>query len=153
MTPTYEKILVPLDGSDLSEKALAHAALMAAQFGSKLVLLRVVPEVRILFELTSSGVPEAHSSNSMQEALLDDASAYLDQHVADLQRQHIQAEALVDIGDPADQIIETAASQNADLVIINTHGRSGVARWTYGSVANKVLQGAPCPVMLVRDTV
>jgi len=152
MNIPYKTIMVPLDGSDLSEKALEHAQMLATELDAELILFQAVPEVNIIFEVTDSGVPEAHSSQTTQESLVDDAARYLESHVNTLQRHKIDARSMVDVGDPADRIIENAKSEKVDALVMNTHGRTGLARWTYGSVAAKVLQEAPCPVLLIRAT-
>lgn len=151
MNVPYKVIMVPLDGSDRSEKALRHAELLAEQFGSELLLFQAVPEVDILFQIADTGVPQASSGESMQRAMLDQATEYLDAHATGLDRRNLKTRVIVDVGDPADKIIDNAAALDADLLVINTHGRSGLARWTYGSVAAKVLEAAPCPVLLVRE--
>ncbi|MEZ4709993.1 MAG: universal stress protein [Caldilineaceae bacterium] len=81
---------------------------------------------------------------------MDEAKSFLDDLVAQLKHRKINAVADIDTGEPAARIVDYAADHDVDLIVMSTHGRTGVKRWTYGSVAAKVLQAAPCPVVVVR---
>ena len=74
----------------------------------------------------------------------------VDDLATSLQHRKICAEGDIDTGDPAMRILHYAEANHMDLIVMSTHGRTGLSRWVYGSVANKVLQAAPCPVMVVR---
>ncbi|MCB0080347.1 MAG: universal stress protein [Caldilineaceae bacterium] len=73
-------------------------------------------------------------------------------HVEHLYHLHIVAETMIDIGDPAGKIVDYAAEHDIDLIVMSTHGHTGLTRWRYGSVTTKVLSEAPCPVLVVRPT-
>ncbi len=80
------------------------------------------------------------------------SSRYLEQVAYRLYADGFKVHSEILSGDPSTTICTTAETLPADLIVMSTHGRSGMARWVYGSVANKVLRNAPCPVLLVRST-
>jgi nucleotide-binding universal stress UspA family protein len=138
----YSTVLVPLDGSPLAERALPYAARLARAAHTRLVLLRVVPE------LDRSAHTEA-----LQEhvRVRTEAEQYLDQIVARVATDPgtPRAETFVDEGEAAARIIAQAQRQRAGLIVMGTHGRSGLGRWLYGSVAESVLRGAELPIFMV----
>lgn len=148
----YRKILVPLDGSNLSTEALPHARALATVTGAALILFQVVPDPSSRGEVLDQSRNIIHSEDR-ERAFIDQAARWLQGVAEALQLHHLDAEAVVQVGAPALQIVDYAREQHIDLIIMSTHGRSGLARWVYGSVADKVLQSAPCPVLLVRSSV
>lgn len=165
MSTLYKKILVPLDGSDLAAQALPHAEKIAADSGAKLILLRVVennphfalaPAAMVGAGLTTGvgtgnvGLVMLPTDDDAHRQAMDEAKQSLDLLAEELRYRQIDAEASIDTGDPATQIVDYAADNGVDLIVMSTHGRTGIRRWTYGSVAAKVLQAAPCAVMIVR---
>jgi len=133
-------ILVPLDGSDASEQALAPAQEFADRFGATLTILTVMvryPESRIV-------VPK------LDDRSVESGNTYL----TDVRGRHALSESVMlrcVLGMPAEVIIQSARSENVDLIVMSTHGTTGTdaLKHTIGSVAWKVLQHAPCPVYLV----
>ncbi len=150
MAAMVTKILVPLDGSDLAAQALPYAQELATLSGAKLYLLQVVPSVTKEMELTVQ-LHLQRVDESEQEPPLNEAMGSLEEIVNDLKLHKIDAEAVVDVGHPAEKIVDYALDNKVDLIVMSTHGRTGIARWVYGSVANKVLQAASCPILLVRS--
>ena len=144
----YKRLLVPLDGSALAEEALTHARNLAAQFGSKIILLRVVvsPYAIAAPDLILAGYDPVDAD------FIKTAEEYLQSVAAGLQLAGLQATARTCEGPVAEAIIGYAADADADMIVMSTHGRGGLSRWVYGSVADRVLQAAPCPVLLVRAT-
>jgi nucleotide-binding universal stress UspA family protein len=144
------QILVPLDGSALAESILPHAATLARLTGSSLTLMRAVP-VPVMIEAIGGAVAPSSSTWQAWEAEMADARDYL----ADIARclQHdgfsVQTE-LIDA--PAATAILSYASQNSGVIAIAmaTHGRSGLKRWVFGSVTEKVLHAATKPLLLAR---
>lgn len=128
---------------------MPHAQALAAQSGAELVLFQVIPELgnELMFtpefRIKQPGVAQ-------QEALTEQASHVLQRLADNLALHKISAKVILDIGEPAEKIVDYAANHEIDLIVMSTHGRTGVARWAYGSIASKVLEGAPCPVLLVR---
>jgi nucleotide-binding universal stress UspA family protein len=149
MSLPYQRILLPLDGSETAAQALPHARELAAQSGAELVLFQVIPEggdelvFTAEFQIRQPGV-------SQQEVLTEHVGTLLQRLADDLARQKIPATVILDNGEPAEKIVDYATNHEIDLIVMSTHGRTGLARWTYGSVAGKVLSAAPCPVLLVR---
>ncbi len=146
------KILVPLDGSELAESALDPAMAIAAAVKSDLLMLRVVagrgplPET---IDLAGDDVAAALSEADAQERA--EAEAYLQRVYAARDNQHLFFDVQSTDGDVADAIVSYADSQNVDLIVISSHGRSGVGRWLHGSVAEKVLRGANCATLIIRQ--
>ncbi len=130
----YKKILVPLDGSAFSERALPLAETLAHALDARLILLRVVSGA------ASSGVDPT------------EAQAYLTALETGVFRRGVACEIATPYGDAADGILMEAALQSADLIVMCTHGRSGLGRWIYGSVAEQVVNHSTTPVLLVRPT-
>jgi len=154
MTALYQKILLPLDGSEFAAEALPHAEAMAFSSQAKLVLFQVVEEIQdfALEQTKSLGIPTVAHDESKQNQALDAAQSYLDELIASLRHRQIDASADMGSGDPATAIVEYARHEGVDLIVMSTHGRTGLARWAYGSVAHKVLQAAPCAVLVVRPS-
>jgi nucleotide-binding universal stress UspA family protein len=150
MTIPYRKILVPLDGSAVADQALPHAQHLAVQSSAELILFEVVPEVHPEIKLKN----DAHlalSGAEAQQSLVDKSTEALEVLADNLRFHQIQAEAVVEVGEPASKIVEYAAAHATDLIVMCTHGRTGLQRLAYGSIANQVLTTAPCPVLLVRS--
>lgn len=142
-----KKILVSLDGSNLAEKALPYAQHLAERFEAELVLVRVL-------QLSSDFLGIPPGVKVVREQVIRErveAKSYLDRVLLQLRSMRLSAHAIImDVNPPADAIVDLATTEAVDLIIISTHGRSGLSRWFHGSVASKVLQDAPCPVFLVR---
>jgi nucleotide-binding universal stress UspA family protein len=147
----YSKILVPLDGSALSELALPHATALAQHFGSEIILVRVCQPVAVPLEVypTLTGVSYDYSLE-LQTQAEQEVKHYLLEQQKRLQAAAIKCHYLALEGFVPDVILEAAEKEHVDLIVMSTHGRSGISRWVYGSVAAKILQAAHCPVFLVR---
>lgn len=150
MSLPYQKILVSLDGSEIAAQAIPHAEELAHQSGAELTLLRVVPDTSQQAGLTLEMLTEYIEKNR-QHQLVEQAAQTLDRLAESLQHRHIKVQTVVDVGEAAAKILDYAAHHAIDLIVMSTHGRTGLARWAYGSVTAKVLQAASCPVLLVRS--
>ncbi len=141
------KILVPLDGSPVAEAILPFIEQIAGPLDMEIVLLRVVP-------LTSLDVDAMAKQVGAGDPILKelDAQGYLEPRVETLKARGIRAGARVRIGDPPTQIVAAAEEIGADLIAMTTHGRSGLGRLLFGSVAEAVLRAASVPVFLMRMT-
>lgn len=136
-----DRILVPLDGSELAETAIAQATEMAASRSATLMLVRAA-EARTL--------PGTDMIGAQIEAV-QEAEGYLANVKAKLERQGVQkVEANVWYGSAAATIIEAAQLYKPDLIVMSTHGRSGLGRLIFGSVAESVLRGTTVPILLIR---
>jgi len=143
---SISKILVPLDGSDTGQAALDHVELVARETGASVHLLQVISPPGAM-ETSVFGNAEW---DSFFKAMQDAANDYLGSVIEGLKGKGITAKCDIVIGDPADQIIESAEKNKVNLIAMSTHGRTGIARWVLGSVADKVLHGAKIPMWLVR---
>jgi nucleotide-binding universal stress UspA family protein len=142
-------IFVPLDGSGLAEKALAHAVALAKRMKPELHLVRVYTLPANAY-IVADGVI-AQGTQQFREAMSKEAEDYLDGRVQELRGDGLDrviATALE--GDPASEIIDLATKTENSLIVMSTHGRSGIGRWALGSVAEKVVQHSRAPVLLLR---
>lgn len=142
----YRKILAPLDGSPLAEVALPHAISLAQQFDAELLLLRIFglpPQLYSALELASTAEAEVLASRS-------EAESYLQTAAFRLRKEGLRVTTLVDSGPIAETIVDLAQVEGVDVIVMSTHGRSGLGRWVYGSVADRVLRSAHVPILLIR---
>jgi len=135
------KILVPVDGSPLAEWAVDEAAGLARENGAKLVLLRAAE---------AHSLPGADPTEA-QVAVVQEAEAYLEGIKARVEAAGVgDVVASVWYGAPAPSIVEAASLGGVDLIVMSTHGRSGLGRLILGSVAESVLRGTETPILLLR---
>lgn len=139
-----KKILVTLDGSEFSERALPYAIEVAEKFSAELEMIWVLQPAIVMSDF---GATTYENLFYMEEK---EATNYLRTRQDELQQRGLRVYYKLLQGSVADVIISQANTDNIDLIVMSTHGRSGFSRWIYGSVATKVLQHAPCPVFLVR---
>lgn len=145
----FHRILVPLDGSQLAERALAPAFALAGHDAAEVILTRV-PVMAQMFIPAEGGYgllyPEQSSGESREEA-----HQYLKQIASAQAGRGLRLRVLVIEGDVAASVVDAARQEQADLIVMSSHGYSGLTRWLLGSVAEKVLHDAPCPVLVVRS--
>jgi nucleotide-binding universal stress UspA family protein len=149
----YRKILLPLDGSTLSAAALPHARKMTRLFNADLIVVRAVADLheRNLHYVPAGMTPQvAEYTQGMLDRWIQEVKEEQAQLMADLRAAQVRATSVVEVGDAAAIILDLAEREAVDLIVMATHGRTGIPRWVYGSVAEKVLQAARCPVLLVR---
>lgn len=147
-----KSILVPLDGSELSEKALKYAQAIVPD-GGRIHLLSVVdtPEYPTSIYYPA-GLPSFELAYSeLQRDVLPQTQEYLARVAEHLQQSNanINVTVKVTIGEPAATIIDYVRDFEIDAVVMSTHGRSGISRWLFGSVAQKVLSAVKCPVFVI----
>jgi nucleotide-binding universal stress UspA family protein len=156
MSITYSKIMVTLDGSAFAAQALPHARSLAEKYDAELILFQAVTETEPSqlegMALDLSGIHEPAPNSGRAKATLDTVKA-LQNQARQFAAEGIRVTPVVQSGSAAESIIDYASAEGVDLIVMSTHGRSGIQRWVYGSVADKVLRGATCPVLLVRLTV
>lgn len=148
---TYERIVVPLDGSDLAEQALPHALTLARALAIPLHLVRVVDTSTISFIGPGMAVEQA-SFAALLEAIASeeqDAADYLAAVSQRLASSGVAISTKVRGGPVVDEVLATL--RPGDLLIMTTHGRTGLARWFLGSVAEAVMRRATTPVLLIRS--
>ena len=143
-----KNVLVATDFSEPSAKALNYARAMARSFGARLHVLHVFEPLWITSaDVVGGGVALA----SMIQGLEDTARKQLDDAVTEEDRRELHADAtLITSESPAREIAHYASEHQIDLIVIGTHGRSGLSRMLIGSVAEKVVRMAPCPVLTVH---
>jgi len=147
MTKYYKHILVPLDGSPLAELALADAFALAELSQAEITLFQVVPPI----DHVIAGEAEHPIYVDQQwEAKKLLALDYLHQVCERVGCPEISVHKAVEMGPAAETIIDYAGHHPIDLIVMATHGRTGLQRWVYGSVADKVLRGANQPILLIR---
>jgi len=147
--PEIARILLPTDGSALSETATTEAALLAQRLGRPVVLVRAIfPEAELAPTAGFDAVyaPEVYAD--LAKSLEQEAKTGLDRVADQLREQGVTVEISL-LSGPAAQTIGEAARPD-DLIVMTSHGRSGFRRWLIGSVAEKLVRTAPCPVVLVR---
>ena len=146
------KILVPLDGSELAERALGPALALARAVNSNVYLLRVVAAGEPMAESmrpTGEQVEAALTATDLEEKGV--AEAYLQSVFSRFENTRLFFDVQTTSGDVADTIVTYADDNHVDLIVISSHGRSGLGRWLHGSVAEKVLRGATCATLIVRE--
>lgn len=144
---THHRLLVPLDGSLLAEKALEPALALAQAMAMELILLRAVNPVHLSLETQTM----KQQADYLEDRELAEAESYMQQIHASLAKQHASLQTIIARAEAADAIIDFSETQPLDIIIMSSHGRSGISRWLYGSVTEKVLRGAPCATMVIRD--
>ena len=150
----YERILVPLDGSKLGESALSYIEELVSKLKPEpkveVTLLQVVSSLTHYIIAGEAGVQVPYTDQEMEQ-IKEKALEYLDKCGEGLRKRGAIVKARVSVGgDHADEINNVANEIDADLVAMSTHGRSGLSRWAFGSVADKVLRGGNKPVLMVR---
>jgi nucleotide-binding universal stress UspA family protein len=155
----YEHLLVALDGSKAAEHVLPHAESLAKAFGSRITLLSAsIAAETLLAQSATSGSPGVGDvappmdPTPILEAEQQAAAEYLAKVEAQLRAQGLNVDSEHPEGDAADLIVQRANELGVTLILMTTHGRSGLARAVFGSVADAVLRHASCAVLLVRIT-
>jgi nucleotide-binding universal stress UspA family protein len=156
----YQKILGPLDGSKLSECSLEHIKAIATGCNtSEVILLYVIEEPRVSFgEYASQQMVEemAKQRDKERQETRKRAEDYLARVSADLKKAGLAVKTVITQPElargVADAILDYADKNKVDLIIMSTHGRAGVSRWAFGSVADRVIRHAKVPVMAVAAT-
>ena len=149
----YERILVPLDGSQVGEAALPYAEELVSKLSPEVkvevtllqVLSPMAPSV-----VAGADVPTVAYTEEQMEGITRKAMDYLNKAGEALRNKGVTVQAKVGTGNAAEEIKKAADEINADLIAMSTHGRSGLSRWVLGSVADRVLRGENKPILLVR---
>jgi nucleotide-binding universal stress UspA family protein len=152
----YQKIMVPLDGSELAECVLPHVEGFIANCQvSTIVFVRAVkPEPMVTRGAYTTGEVDLsvieENTKRIEEEKKASAKNYLDQVVGRLKGDGVKFQTEVLVGTVAESLIDYTESNNVDMILIATHGRSGVSRWVRGSIADRILRGSSIPVLMVR---
>jgi nucleotide-binding universal stress UspA family protein len=140
----YKRILLPLDGSAMAEQALPYAIAQAEHFQAELILMKVLEPVE-----RSISLPPAETSRA-EKVTRKLACEYLEGIAAGFLARDISVRVVTVTGQPHEGIVLFAEEEQVDLIVICTHGHSGLTRWLVGSVADRVTRGVNVPVLLVR---
>jgi nucleotide-binding universal stress UspA family protein len=152
----YEHLLVALDGSAAAERVLQHVEALAAAFHSHITLLRATVSAEMVLaqegaaDATTGQLAPVLDPEPVLDADRDTAESYLNGVAGDLRSKGFEVTAEHVAGAANQVIVERAAALGASLIVMTTHGRSGLGRAIFGSTADSVLRHATCPVLLVR---
>ena len=144
----YKKILVPLDGSGRAEKILPHVENLAKVNGSEVVFLKVVQPIIISDGYKGILVEESRGESQRK---VDNALEYLSKIEDKFNKIGIRTDKISTIGSIVTTIIEVSQNENIDLIAMASHGRSGLSRVFYGSVAAGILNAVDRPLLLIRS--
>jgi nucleotide-binding universal stress UspA family protein len=144
-TLKIKQVLVPIDFSECSKRGLRYAIALAREHKAAITLAYVVPSISMLGEY--GGIDYASLTKEMREG----ADRELATLAVDEIRGVVPCDTVVRTGSPAGEIVSIAKALPADLIVISTHGRTGLTHALLGSVAERVVQTAPCPVLVVRE--
>jgi nucleotide-binding universal stress UspA family protein len=144
-----KKLLVPIDFSDYSKNALRYATQFAKQFNAKMYLIYVVEPIIYPadFSMGQVAIPsmDVDLHNRAEEELKNLASNFID--------SSLEVVTMIKTGKPFVEINETAKEVDADIIIMATHGHTGMEHLLFGSTAEKVVRKAPCPVLTLREPI
>ena len=143
----YKKILVPLDGSELAERALKHLeSIYKRDAKNSVILLRVVEPLLV----EARDLVEADRESELKSKQEEEAKRYMEKVKIQLKNKGMSVKNIIEFGmDPAYKILEVAKKENVDLIVMCTHGKSKFLHWMFGSVANRVLMHTPISVLVV----
>lgn len=143
----YRKVLVPLDGSEVAECALPHMEAIASGCNVvEVVLLRVIGPLPLAGDYVISGGDRVRLESEHRSA----AQSYLEQLMKRLGGGGASVHTDIVEGEAAESIVDYTSKHGVDLIIMATHGRSGIGRWALGSVADRVVRHSGVPVLIVR---
>ncbi|WKZ73293.1 MAG: universal stress protein [Ignavibacteriaceae bacterium] len=142
----YKKILVPIDFSDYSKQAMKYASELAGIFNSEIILIYVVEPIIYPPDLSIGQIALPTLTYQIDE----NAKEELDRVAGEIIPKEIKFTSIVKLGKPFIEIIGVAESENIDLIVISTHGHTGVEHMLFGSTADKVVRKAHCPVLTLR---
>jgi nucleotide-binding universal stress UspA family protein len=146
----FKKILVPLDGSELAEWALSPALKLAAAAQAELILLRSTIPLYMAMPVVA-GEYEWAWPEYAREQMRTESREYLQGVQERYELPGLCLHTMDVEGDAASMIVDTAVDEGVDLIVMSTHGRSGFNKWILGSVTERVLHSAPCPVLAIRS--
>ncbi len=144
----FAKVLVCLDGSNLSEQMLPYGAEVSKRFGSKIILLEVLQIPSALAAASAQGAENVIEEELRRLAF--EAHQYLDGVAAKLKEQGLIADVVVIEGSPGDAIVEYASQNAVELIVVATHGRNNLGRLVFGSVADHVMRNTIIPVLSMK---
>jgi nucleotide-binding universal stress UspA family protein len=150
----YKKIMVPLDGSELAECVLTHLPKLTRPEESTEVLLFEVCEPPMILADFPATLTEDWDEHVRKETahIQQQCLSYLNEIEKKIASSGLVVTSKTAVGKAAELIVDYAVQNSVDLILMATHGRSGIMRWAYGSTADKVLRSSPVPVMIIRPS-
>lgn len=145
--PQISRIVVPIDFSEYSKKAFRYAIDFAQTFGAEMILVYVVEPVIYPADFSFGQVALPSMEREIQDRGLEQLQALIQKEVP----AGISARSTIRTGKPFVEIIQVAKEEKADLIVIATHGHSGIEHVLFGSTAEKVVRKSPCPVLSIRS--
>ena len=143
----YKKILAPLDGSEFSECSLDHVTAIAKGCAAPgVVLLRIIEPIN---KYTTYGGIGQEALGEIEKKFRAETEDYLAKMADKLKKKGIKVSTVTVEGKPSDEILNYADENQVDLIIMSTHGSSGLTRWAFGSVADKIIRHSPVPVLVI----
>ncbi len=149
METAIKKVLVPIDFSDYSKSALKYAVNFAKSFNADIILVYVVEPVIYPPDFSMGQIAMPSINSEWDDRAKDELQKLAKNEITDIKN----TKTIIKTGKPFVEIVETAKEENVDLIIIATHGRSGVEHILFGSTAEKVVRKAPCPVLTLREPI
>ena len=149
METTINKVLVPIDFSDYSKSALKYAVNFAKSFNAEIILIYVVEPVIYPPDFSMGQIAMPSINTEWDDRAKDELQKLAKSEIIGA----VKVKTIIKTGKPFVEIIETAKEENVDLIIIATHGHSGVEHILFGSTAEKVVRKAPCPVLTLREPI
>ena len=147
----YKRIMVPLDGSDLAECVLPHLETIIKGCESpEVIVVQAVEPISIPYGREASQLTSLEQVKAFETHQKVEAEKYLKEIIARLGKTGVNAKADIIYGKAGEALSDYATKNNVDLVIIATHGRSGISRWVWGSVADRLIRSVCVPVLMVR---
>ena len=137
------KILVGHDGSEQAEKALKRAVDLAVALKASIIALSVVPDL-CMMEIS------VDDCKNMYKTMTDESEKRLSALKVELSKKGVEMETAVKFGNAAETIINTCVDKKADMIVVGSHGRHGAKKFLLGSVSSKVVEHAPCDVLVVK---
>jgi len=147
MDPDIKRVLVPIDFSDYSKSALKYAVNFTKTFNADIFLIYVVEPVIYPPDFSMGQIVIPSVDLEMDKRAIEELNKLSEKNIP----SRLKVKTIVKTGKPFIEIIETAKEENIDLIIIATHGHTGVEHILFGSTAEKVVRKAPCPVLTLRE--
>ena len=142
----YRRILVLLDGSEVAEAALPHAAALARALGSHVELVQAVKAPTLVGTMNEIAMPPSYDSGSDRKAVDD----YLRARAQELQEQGLEVSTVILDGSPKRMVVQYLKRNPPDLLVLSFRGRRGLSRWLHGSTAEMISRRSPCPVLVLK---
>ena len=145
----FSKILVPIDFSDFSKSALKYAVTFAQHYHAKLVLIYVMEPIIYPPDFSMGQITLPTVNFEMDQRAKEELDKLAETEIGSL----VEVQTIIKTGKPFVEIIDSAKEEDVDLIIISTHGHSGVEHILFGSTADKVVRKSPCPVLTLREPI